>query len=134
MNDSEFNDELSEEEIAKNALLIGTLKLRAKIEHESGDVMSLLGTTADGAGLALICVAELLAKLAQVQTLADVRQIGADYAETFVPFLESRASGESFMTSDMKGWSAVLDDVLDRNTKVVGVFNAQTRVASGDES
>jgi len=122
--DLELNDE--------QQALQKTLALRAAIQKASGDQLSLLGTTADGAGLALICVAELLAKMAAVQSLADVRKIGDDYTEVFASFLAARASGESIMTSDVKGWGMVLADVQERNTSVIQVLSASA--ANGGES
>ena len=119
---ADYVDQFSEQEIAENAKRINTLKIRARIETASGDPLSLLGTTADGAGMAVIILAEVLTKLSDVTTISQVKQIGADYAPVFEAFLAARKNGEAVMTSDVKGWPVVLQDIQTRNTSVVQVL------------
>lgn len=103
--------------------------LRQKIAGDAGDTLSLLGTTADATHLLLYGVASLVAKLATANSLAEVREAAAPFAEVSSAFLAKVADGSVRLPMMAKPLESVVSDIERRATAVadalasVPVFN-----------
>jgi len=100
------------------------LNLRRNIELKVGDTPSILGTTADGASLGLVTLAELSRDLATATTLAEVRAAAEPLATLFSDLLTKLDSGEVKLTCEYKGRAEVLTEVGKRSTAVVESMSA----------
>lgn len=106
------------EAVAKQAALHERTALRGRIAATAGDTASLLGTTADGAQLALYELAKLSAALANAQSLAEVRAAAAPLAALTADFLADVDAGRTHLTALAKGEGTVLDDIANRSNAV----------------
>ncbi len=92
--------------------------IRAQIESQAGDTMSLLGTASDGAQLLLYHLATLVKGLSTAGSLAEMR----DATDAFTPlaeaFLAKVAAGEVKLPFQLKGEEAVMQEIETRATAV----------------
>ena len=100
---------------------------RAAIKEGAGDVSSILGTTADGAQLAIHGLATLVAALATADSLADVRKAAEPFAQLSTDFLAKVQSGEVVLPFMLKGIDAVVSDIETRATAVSSALQASAK-------
>lgn len=93
-------------------------QLRAKIGATAGDTASLLGTTADGAQLAVYELGKLATALSTAQSLAEMRAAAAPLAALMADFLGRVERGETNLTALLKGEPVVLADIETRSNAV----------------
>ena len=103
--------------------------VRREIAKKAGDEASLLGTTADGAQLAIYGLAALVAKLSTAQSLAEVREAAAPFAALSAGFLakintENPTEGEVVLPFMLKGLDQVVADIENRATAVSDALQA----------
>lgn len=84
----------------------------------AGDVLSLLGTTSDGAVQLLYNVCKMSVALNAAQTMEDVRDATAHFAPMAQAFLDEVARGDVILPFLLKGEEAVMADVKRRQTLV----------------
>lgn len=104
------------------------MRIREGIAAQAGDVESLLGTTADGAQLAIYGLASLVAKLATANSLAEVRDAAAPFAALSADFLAKVESGEVKLPFMLKGLDTVVTDI---ETRATAVSDALTQAQKG---
>ena len=99
-------------------------KTRMEIQHQAGDVLSLLGTTSDAVQLLLVAHCELISALSQATTVAQVKQAAVDntLAPEAVALLTELADGTVKMPHTLKGLSVVMADIKARSTAVTNVL------------
>lgn len=102
-------------------------KIRGAVALTAGDVQSLLGTTSDAAALAIYGLASLVAKLSQANTLAEVRDAAAPFAELSASFLAKVESGEVVLPFMLKGIDQVVTDIETRATAVSEALQADVK-------
>lgn len=125
--------------LAAKAALLGRDVVRNKIKNEVADTQSILGTTADGAQLAVtMALIDIVALDAEdsfaaykaTKTAILEQVFGTDpttggtidlpvFAQSV---LDKIASQEVMLTGVVKGVPGVLDEVMDRSTKVVAIL------------
>ncbi|MFT6668635.1 MAG: hypothetical protein ACJAVZ_000081 [Afipia broomeae] len=99
-------------------------KVREKIAEKAGDTASLLGTTADGAQLAIYGLAAICAKLATANSLAEVREAAEPFAQLSAGFLAKVESGEVVLPFMLKGLENTVADIETRATAVSDALQA----------
>ncbi len=92
--------------------------LRGQIALKAGDTASLLGTTADGAQLAIYGLAVLVGKLSTANSLSEVREAAEPFAALSAEFLQKVESGEVVLPFMLKGIASVVTDIETRATAV----------------
>ena len=117
MADPQDIEQTPEEIAAAQAEAMRSL-VRQGIAKNAGDEASLLGTTSDAASLAIFGLASLVAKLATAQSLAEVREAAAPFAQLSAGFLAKVESGEVQMPFMLKGLDSVVADIETRATAV----------------
>lgn len=98
--------------------------IRARINKDAGDTESLLGTTADGAQLAIYGLAAICAKLASANSLAEVREAVEPFAQLSAGFLAKVESGEVVLPFMLKGLDATVAEIETRATAVSDALQA----------
>lgn len=98
--------------------------IRADISDKAGDIPSLLGTTADATQILLFGLASLVAKLAEADSLSDVRKSAAPFAEMSADFLAKVEAGTVKLPFQTKGMDTVIADIETRATAVSDVLAA----------
>lgn len=93
-------------------------ELRQKIQANAGDISSILGTTADATQILLFGLASLVAKLSTAQSLAEVREAAAPFADISADFLTKIESGAVKLPFQVKGTENVIADIETRATAV----------------
>ncbi len=92
--------------------------IRAQIESQAGDTLSLLGTASDGAQLLLYHLATLVKGLSTANSLAEVRDATAAFNLLAEAFLAKVAAGEVKLPFQLKGEAAVMTEIETRATAV----------------
>ena len=100
--------------------------LRQEIEIRAGDNASLLGTTADATQLLLYSFTTLIAKLHTANSLAEVRQAAAPFADLSADFIAKIDAGEVKLPFMNKGLESVVGDIEQRATAVAKVLESTT--------
>lgn len=131
---------LWEEGSAVNDGLKARSKIRTKIKNTVADPESLLGTTADGAQLAVAALLVDVVALDSAKTFAEYKAarlslmadlVGKDrvtgepvnVAALAQGVLTKIKSGDVMLTAVIKGVPAVLAEVMERSTKVVAIIS-----------
>lgn len=99
-------------------------KVRAAIASKAGDQASLLGTTADGAQLAIYGLAALVAKLSTANSLVEVREAAEPFAQLSAGFLAKVESGEVVLPFMLKGLNNTVAEIETRATAVSGALQS----------
>lgn len=97
--------------------------VRSGIEKSVGDNASLLGTTSDATHLLLYGFTSLIAKLHNANSLADVKEAAAPFAELSAGFQERLENGEVKLPFMDKGLDVVVGDIERRATVVADVLH-----------
>ena len=97
--------------------------IRQKIQQQAGDNHSLLGTTSDATHLLLYGFTSLIAKLHNANSLADVKEAAAPFAELSADFQARLENGEIKLPFMDKGLDMVVDDIERRATAVADVLH-----------
>ena len=104
--------------IAAKAALDGRDAIRRRIALEAGDILSLIGTTADGGQILLYAFATVIRSLHTAQSLAEVRAAAEPFAELANGFLDRLDSGAVRLPFMVKGMDAAVADIETRATAV----------------
>lgn len=112
-------------EAAENEMLQKAARetVRQNIFARAGDRDSILGTTADGAQLLLYGFASLVAALNKANSLADVREAAAPFADLATSFLAKVESGDVKLPFQAKGMENVVADIETRATAVADALS-----------
>jgi hypothetical protein len=116
LSESEVVFELTSDEIRA--------QVRLRIEQSAGDTASLRGTASDAASLAIFGLASLVAKLAEANTLSDVRAAAAPFAEMSGAFLAKVEAGDVKLPFMTKGVDATIADIETRATAVTDALQS----------
>ena len=100
--------------------------IRSAIQSNAGDTLSLLGTTSDATQLLLYGFTTLIAKLHTANSLAEVREAAAPFAELSAGFLAKVEGGEVKLPFMVKGLDSVVSDIEQRATAVAEVLQSTT--------
>ena len=100
--------------------------IRSAIQSNAGDTLSLLGTTSDATQLLLYGFTTLIAKLHTANSLAEVREAAAPFAELSAGFLAKVEGGEVKLPFMVKGLDSVVSDIEQRATTVAEVLQSTT--------
>lgn len=101
------------------------LPIRDAIEKQAGDTLTLLGTTSDSAQVVLIAFAELIDKLSDAGSLAEVRDAAEPHADWCRQLLAKVNSGEVVMPFQAKGGiPSVMPEIEQRATRVAKVVTS----------
>lgn len=112
------------EAIAKAKALEGRDQVRSVIAENVGDTASLLGTTADGAQLAIYGLAAICAKLSTAKSLAEMREAAEPFAQLSAGFLAKVESGEVVLPFMLKGLDNTVAEIETRATAVSDALKA----------
>lgn len=124
------NQDLTQKEITDLEAMGLRSAIRQKIFANAGDRDSILGTTADGAQLLLYGFASLVAALNKANSLADVREAAAPFADLATSFLAKVQSGDVKLPFQAKGMENVVADITTRATAVADALSASVAASA----
>ena len=101
-------------------------RIRDAVHAQAGDPESMLGTTADATQLLLYSFTTLIAKLHTANSLAEVRQAAAPFADLSADFIAKIDAGEVKLPFMNKGLESVVGDIEQRATAVAKVLESTT--------